>query len=98
MDPSTILDLLDGERSTGADVTGILETAPNVIRSLSTNWSGITYSRFSVDEADQMIDREIRRFTDLDRDFEWKVCSHDQPPICLPDWFDADLRWATKKR
>src|SRR5271157_1420127 len=52
-DPSEILKLLDEERRVGADAGATVEKTPHVVRYLSSNWNGITYSCFSSDKADR---------------------------------------------
>lgn len=67
----------------GADVTATLEKTPQVVRYLSSNWNGIVYSRFSSEEADQIIGEEIDRFSRLGGTFKWKVYGHDEPRVLL---------------
>lgn len=81
--PSAILKLLDEERRVGADAGANIEKTPHVVRYLSSNWNGITYSCFSSEKADQIIGAEIDRFSRLGGTFKWKVYSHDEPRILL---------------
>ena len=82
MDDATILRLLDVERQTVADTGVTLERTPCVIRAigLESSWNGIVYSRFSPPETETIVNAEIQYFTQLNRNFEWKVYSHDEPP------------------
>lgn len=82
-DPSEILKLLDEERRVGADAGANIEKTPHVVRYLSSNWNGITYSCFPSEKADQIIGAEIDRFSRLGGTFKWKVYSHDEPRILL---------------
>jgi GNAT superfamily N-acetyltransferase len=50
-----------------------------VVRAVGPGWSGIAFSRFSAAEADAVIDQEIEHWNSLNRSFEWKVYSHDEP-------------------
>ena len=85
MDDATILRLLDVERQTVAGTGVTLERTPCVVRAigLESSWNGIVYSRFSPSETERVINAEIQYFTQLNRDFEWKVYSHDEPPDLL---------------
>src|ERR1700741_887724 len=85
MDDATILQLLDVERKTVADTGVTLERPPWVVRAfgLERSWNGIVYSRFSPSETETIVNAEIQYFTQLNRDFEWKVYSHDEPPDLL---------------
>jgi hypothetical protein len=80
-----ILLLLDAERQTvgGTDVS--LEKTPYAVRAIGKqgSWSGIVYSLFSASEAEEVIDYEIDYFGKLNRGFEWKVYSHDDPSDLL---------------
>ena len=85
MDNATILQLFDVERQTVAGTGVRLERTPCVVRAigLESSWNGIVYSHFSPAETETIVSAEIRYFTDLNRDFEWKVYSHDEPPDLL---------------
>ena len=80
-----ILRQLDAERQTVADSDATLEKTPHVVRAFGVggSWSGIVYSRFSPSETEAIVNAEIEYFTRLERDFEWKVYSHDEPPDLL---------------
>lgn len=43
-------------------------------------WNGILWSDLDAESADAAIDEQIRHFTALGREFEWKLYSHDGPP------------------
>src|SRR4029077_3610753 len=77
--------LLDVERQTVADTGVTLERTPCVVRAIGreSSWNGIVYSRFSPSETETIVNAEIQYFTQLNRDFEWKVYSHDEPADLL---------------
>jgi GNAT superfamily N-acetyltransferase len=81
MNNRTILMLLDAERQTIADIDFTLEKTPYVVRAIGKeeSRSGIVYSHFSIPEAEKVINDEIDYFARLERGFEWKVYSHDEP-------------------
>jgi GNAT superfamily N-acetyltransferase len=85
MDNASILRLLDFERQTVTNTGFTLERTPCVVRAigLESSWNGIVYSRFSRSETETIVNAEIQYFTQLNRDFEWKVYSHDEPPDLL---------------
>jgi GNAT superfamily N-acetyltransferase len=85
MDRAIILRLLDAERQTVADSDATLEKTPYLVRALGhgNSWSGIVYSRFSPLETETVVNAEIKYFAQLNRGFEWKVYSHDEPPDLL---------------
>jgi GNAT superfamily N-acetyltransferase len=85
MDEMTILRRLDIERRTVADSDTRLERTPFVVRAIGarSTWSGVVYSRFSESETETIIQGEIEYFTRLERAFEWKIYSHDDPPDLL---------------
>jgi GNAT superfamily N-acetyltransferase len=82
---ATILRLLDAERQTVAGIGVTLERTPCVVRAigLESSWNGIVYSRFASSETETIINDEIQYFTQLKRNFEWKVYSHDEPADLL---------------
>jgi hypothetical protein len=94
MDDATILRLLDVERQTVADTGVTLEKTPYVVRAigLESSWNGIVYSRFSPSESETIVNAEIKYFTQLNRDFEWKVYSHDEPRDLLSQLRNRGLR------
>jgi hypothetical protein len=85
MNNRTVLLRLDSERQTVADADVTLEITPHVVRAIGkeASWSGIVYSRFSAQEAAAVINCEIGYFANLNRAFEWKVYSHDEPSDLL---------------
>jgi GNAT superfamily N-acetyltransferase len=85
MNNRLVLLRLDSERQTVADADVTLEITPHVVRAIGkeTSWSGIVYSRFSAQEAAAVINCEIGYFANLNRGFEWKVYSHDEPSDLL---------------
>jgi hypothetical protein len=85
MNEITILRQLDIERQTVADSDTRLERTPYVVRAIGirSTWSGIVYSRFPASETEAIVQGEIEYFTRLERTFEWKIYSHDDPPDLL---------------
>jgi GNAT superfamily N-acetyltransferase len=85
MDEMTILRELDLERQTVADSDTRLETTAHVVRAfgVGNTWRGVVYSSFSASETDAIVQGEIEYFTRLERAFEWKIYSHDEPPDLL---------------
>lgn len=85
MNDRPVLLRLDSERQAVADAHVTLEKTPHVVRAIGkeTSWSGIVYSRFSAQEAEAVINCEIGYFSNLNRGFEWKVYSHDEPSNLL---------------
>jgi GNAT superfamily N-acetyltransferase len=94
MDDATILRLLDVERQTVAGAGLTLERTPYVVRAvgLESSWNGIVYSRFSPSETETVVKSEIQYFAQRNRDFEWKVYSHDEPPDLLFQLRKRDFR------
>lgn len=80
VDPAYILEILDRERQSVPGFGTHLEVTPYVVRVVGPAWNGIAFSRFSTAEAETIIDQEIAHWSSLNRAFEWKVYSHDQPP------------------
>jgi GNAT superfamily N-acetyltransferase len=85
MTDQEILTCLDAERQVVADADTELERTPYVVRAIGKPgfWSGVVYSRFSPQEAEEIIENQINYFNRLRRSFEWKVYSHDQPSDLL---------------
>ncbi len=94
MDDATILRQLDAERQTVADSDCRLEKTPNVVRAfgVGSGWTGIVYSRFSASETARIVQAEIEYFSRLNRDFEWKVYSQDEPLDLLAHLRDRGFR------
>jgi GNAT superfamily N-acetyltransferase len=85
MNYQTMLQLIDAERQTLGETGCTLEKTPYVVRAIGRDgsWACIVYSHFSKLEAKQVITHEIDYFAKLDRGFEWKVYSHDEPSDLL---------------
>jgi hypothetical protein len=85
MNPQEILSRLDFERQTVPDADTILERTQSVVRAIAKlgNRDAIAYSNFSAQETETIIESEIDYFTKLQRSFEWKVYSHDEPADLL---------------
>lgn len=79
VDPAYILQILDRERQSVPGFGTHLEVTPCVVRAAGPAWNGIAFSRFSTAEAETIINQEIAHWSSLNRAFEWKVYSHDQP-------------------
>lgn len=58
-----------------------IEHVGKVVRQVGTErgWSGVTWSDLDEASADEAIAEQIRYFTGLGREFEWKLYGHDQP-------------------
>jgi GNAT superfamily N-acetyltransferase len=85
MNHREILSRLDAERQTVPDPDARLERTQNVVRGIAAldNRNAIVYSNSSAQEAGTIIESEIDYFSKLQRSFEWKVYSHDQPADLL---------------
>jgi hypothetical protein len=59
----------------------LIERAGRVVRQtdVAEGWSGILWSDLDQDTADAAIADQIRHFTALGREFEWKLYAHDHP-------------------
>ena len=56
--------------------------AGDVVRLVSSGgagWCGVIWSDLRAETADAAIAEQVRYFTELDREFEWKLYSHDAP-------------------
>jgi GNAT superfamily N-acetyltransferase len=85
MNNREILSCLDVERQTVPDPDAFLEATQNVVRGIAKlgNRNAVVYSNFRAEQAGKIIESEIDYFTSLERSFEWKVYSHDQPADLL---------------
>ncbi|MCX5555091.1 GNAT family N-acetyltransferase [Streptomyces sp. NBC_00038] len=84
MDHVAVLALFDRDMREGArpDAPGArIEHVGKVVRQVGTErgWSGVTWSDLDEAIADEVIAEQIRYFTGLGREFEWKLYGHDQP-------------------
>lgn len=84
MDHVAVLALFDRDMREGArpDAPGArIEHVGKVVRQVGTErgWSGVTWSDLDEASADEAIAEQIRYFTGLGREFEWKLYGHDQP-------------------
>src|ERR1700676_3719042 len=81
MDGAAVLYQLDKERQTVPDSDVLLQSVPYVMRAIAIDgsWNGIVYSCFSSSQAEEIVNEELKYFTQLNRAFEWKVYSHDRP-------------------
>lgn len=61
---------------------GRFERDGRVVRCIGAapdNWSGIDWADLDETNADEVIAEQVRFFTELGREFEWKYYSHDRP-------------------
>ncbi|MEW2497213.1 GNAT family N-acetyltransferase [Streptomyces nodosus] len=84
MDHAAVLALFDRETREGARHEGPgtrVERGARVVRRIGAahGWNGIVWSDLDESTADEAIAEQIRRFTGLGREFEWKVYGHDRP-------------------
>lgn len=94
MDTDAVRALFDRQmrREAPADGPGaVLERVGAVVRQTITitgtgtgpeadgGWNGVLWSELDADSADAAIAEQIRHFTSLGREFEWKAYSHDTP-------------------
>ena len=85
MNDRIVLLRLDSERQTVADADVTLEITPHVVRAIGkeTSWERHCLLALFGQEAAAVINCEIRYFANLNRGFEWKVYSHDEPSDLL---------------
>ncbi|MFJ4835367.1 GNAT family N-acetyltransferase [Streptomyces sp. NPDC088747] len=84
MDHVAVLALFDRDMREGArpDAPGArIEHVGKVVRQVGTEqgWSGVTWSDLDEATADAEIAEQIRYFSGLGGEFEWKLYGHDQP-------------------
>ncbi|MCL6732371.1 GNAT family N-acetyltransferase [Streptomyces neyagawaensis] len=84
MDHAAVLALFDRDMREGArpDSPGArIERAGGVVRQVGSEngWSGVVWSDLDEAGADAAIAEQIRYFSGLGRDFEWKLYGHDLP-------------------
>ncbi|MET8694249.1 GNAT family N-acetyltransferase [Streptomyces bauhiniae] len=84
MDHAAVLARYDLEMRQGArpDAPGArIERAGAVVRQVADGrgWNGVVWSGLDAAGADRAIEEQIGHFTDLGRDFEWKLYGHDGP-------------------
>ncbi|MEU6987262.1 GNAT family N-acetyltransferase [Streptomyces sp. NPDC046324] len=84
MDAAQVLALFDCQRrrDTLPDAPGArVERVGNVVRQVGVEggWSAIVWSDLDQATAVPAIAEQVRYFTELGREFEWKLYSHDQP-------------------
>src|ERR1700676_826439 len=98
MDGAAVLYQLDKERQTVPDSDVLLQSVPYVMRAIAIDgsWNGIVYSCFSSSQAEEIVNEEIKYFTQLNRAFEWKVYSHQlSGPANQARPVDCFSRWLT---
>lgn len=78
MDQADVLTLFDRRMRQHADGG---ERIGDVVRQVGAegDWNGIVWSGLDPATADAAIARQVRYFTALGRDFEWKLYGYDQP-------------------
>ncbi|WP_435220810.1 GNAT family N-acetyltransferase [Streptomyces sp. Tue6028] len=84
MDHAAVLALFDRDMREGArpDAPGArVERAGKVVRQTGAEhgWNGVVWSDLDETTADAAIADQIRHFTGLRREFEWKLYGHDKP-------------------
>ncbi|GAA1921605.1 GNAT family N-acetyltransferase [Streptomyces sodiiphilus] len=84
MNPVEVLALFDREMRQGARPEGPgarVERADGVVRQTGTEhgWSAVLWSGLDESAADAAIAAQVRHFTELGREFEWKLYGHDRP-------------------
>ncbi|MGI5205113.1 GNAT family N-acetyltransferase [Spirillospora sp. CA-108201] len=99
MDTSEVLALFDRQmrRDTLADAPGTqVERVGKVVRQVGAKggWSAVVWSGLDQATARSAIAEQVRYFTELGREFEWKHYSHDQPEdlgeLLLAAGFEAE--------
>jgi ribosomal protein S18 acetylase RimI-like enzyme len=58
---------------------GVVERDGGVTRLAGAGWNGVVWSDLEASTADAAIQAQVRHFTRLGREFEWKLYAHDQP-------------------
>ncbi|MFF2503667.1 GNAT family N-acetyltransferase [Streptomyces sp. NPDC058067] len=84
MDHDEVLALFDRQmrRDAGPDASGTrVERVDGVVRQTGAGdgWSAVVWSDLDETSADAAIAAQVRHFTELGREFEWKVYGHDLP-------------------
>jgi GNAT superfamily N-acetyltransferase len=84
MDHAAVLALYDRDMREGAQPDGPdarVERTGGVVRQVSSDhgWNGVVWSDLDAAGADAAIAEQIAYFTELGREFEWKVYGHDLP-------------------
>ncbi|MGW5482999.1 GNAT family N-acetyltransferase [Streptomyces sp. NPDC004008] len=99
MDTSEVLALFDRQlrRDTLADAPGTrVDRVGQVVRQVGVKggWSAVVWSGLDQATAQSAIAEQVQYFTDLGREFEWKLYSHDQPEdlgeLLLAAGFEAE--------
>ncbi|WP_326700087.1 GNAT family N-acetyltransferase [Streptomyces sp. NBC_01754] len=99
MDASEVLALFDCQmrRDTPADAPGAqVERVGDVVRQVGVEggWSAVVWSGLDQATARPAIAEQVRYFTGLGREFEWKLYSHDRPEdlgeLLLAAGFEAE--------
>ncbi len=99
MDTSEVLALFDRQmrRDTLADAPSTrIERVGQVVRQVGAEggWSAVVWSGLDQATARSAIAEQVRYFTELGREFEWKHYSHDQPEnlgeLLLAAGFEAE--------
>jgi GNAT superfamily N-acetyltransferase len=81
MDTKQVLELYDQLRKEVRLFGMRREETPHLVRHISSSGEGmIIYSNLDASNADEVIREQIAHFEELERDFEWVVFEHDEPP------------------
>ncbi len=84
MDDAALLSLFDRDMREGARPDGPgarVERVGAVVRRTAPGhgWNGILWSGLEAADADAVIAEQVAYFTELEREFEWKLYGHDRP-------------------
>jgi len=84
MDHASVLALFDRDMREGARPFGldsVVERVGGVVRHVGPEkgWNGVLWSDLSETDADAAIAEQVRHFTSLGLEFEWKLYAHDRP-------------------
>ncbi|GGX59330.1 GNAT family N-acetyltransferase [Streptomyces fructofermentans] len=84
MDHSAVLALFDRDMREGASPyspDAVVERVGGVVRHVDSEqgWNGVLWSDLTDEDADEAIAAQVRHFTALGREFEWKLYGHDRP-------------------
>src|SRR5690242_14176753 len=78
-----LLELYDKEERQNLPVPAFesrVDRSDNIVRIVGTGFNSVVFSKLGSDDADTIIDEQIRDYGFLGREFEWKYFRHDGPP------------------
>lgn len=84
MDSDAVLAMFDHQMRRGARADGPrvrVERVGDVVRQVGADrgWSGVIWSDLNQDTADTAIAAQVRHFSPMGHEFEWKLYAHDRP-------------------